>query len=78
MHYENVRMTGRVPAAAGKTTYAEPTRAEHETLLDGTTPSATINQALADAHSDLQSAYDALIAKNKFNVLHAGEGSITA
>jgi hypothetical protein len=45
----NVLTTGRAPAAAGKTTYAEPTCAEYEAMLDGTTPSPTFNQALAVA-----------------------------
>jgi hypothetical protein len=49
----NVHTTGRAPAAAGKTTYAEPTCAEYEAMLDGTgtTPSPTFNQGLAEAHS---------------------------
>ena len=56
----NVLTTGRAPAAAGKTTYAEPTCAEYEAMLDGTTPSPTFNQALAVAHSYLQFACDAI------------------
>ena len=50
----NVHTTGRAPAAAGKTTYAEPTCAEYEAMLDGTTPSPTFNQALAQADSYLE------------------------
>lgn len=57
--------------AAGKTTYAGPTRAEYEAMLDSTAPSPTFNQAtsaannhaLTDARRDLQCVYDALIAK---------------
>ena len=52
--------------------------AEYEAMLDGTTPSPTFNQALDEAHSYLQSAYNALIAKNKINALHVGAGSIAA
>ena len=74
----NLHTTGRAKAAAGKTTYAEPTCAGYEAMLDDTTPSPTFNQALAEAHSYLQSAYDALIAKNKFNALHADAGSVEA
>ena len=54
----NLHTTGRAKAAAGKTTYAEPTCAEYEAMLDGTTPSPTFNQALTEAHTYLQSAYD--------------------
>jgi hypothetical protein len=62
--------------AAGKTTYAGPTRAEYEAMLDSTAPSPTFNQAtsaaknhaLTDARSDLQCVYDALIAKNTFKM----------
>jgi hypothetical protein len=67
----NVHTTSRAPAAAGKTAYAEPMCAEYEAMLDDTTPSPTFNQALAEAHSYLQSAQSTLIAKNKFNALHA-------
>ncbi len=35
-------------------------------MLDVT--SGTFSQSLTDAHSDLESSFDALIAKNKFNV----------
>jgi hypothetical protein len=63
-------------AANAKTAYAEPTREEYEKTLDGT--ESSFSQALADAHSDLDAAVDALVAKNKYNVASTGPGSVAA
>ncbi len=74
--YENIRTTGRAAAANAKTTYVEPTRAEYEKMIDGT--ESSFRQPLANAHSDLDAAFDALVSKNKYNVNYTGSGSVAA
>ena len=71
--FEKILTTGRLRIANAKNSYAEPTRDTYEKMLDGMESSLT----LANAHSDLDTAFDSLIVKNKYNVAYTDTGSVS-